>query len=563
MSGEEVNVFESLGLNQEYVNAVSKLGYAEPTPIQIAAIPPILQGRDFVGQAQTGTGKTAAFMLPLLQRLDPSVKGVKALVLAPTRELAKQVTGMATSLAQGTNYRILSVYGGQSYSIQLRGLERGADVVVGTPGRLLDLIHQKHLDLSHVSMLILDEADEMLAMGFIDDVELILNELSSQRQVGLFSATLPERIRKLAERYLHDPVKMTINPKAVTVAEIEQRVYRVREESKLAAITRILESEEVTSALIFTRTKARAQDLAEDLLRIGLAADALHGDLAQNRREVVLDRFRKGTVKLLVATDVAARGLDVANMSHVFNFDIPADPDDYVHRIGRTGRAGKTGIAISFITPRERSWQNQIQGFTHQPLREHQLPTVAEVEAKREEKLLNRISEHLLAGVGSAERALIAKMGERGFGPVEVAVGAIRLIRANEGAINTIDVEAVMDSRKAARTSERNERNSKSGQKWPQSSGDEKRTPRRNKAGDEAGMVRLWMNLGDVNHIRPGDVVGAIAGESGIPGKAIGAIDIRKDHTFVDVMEQHADMVIDASGGKYRLKGKPVVLRMA
>lgn len=556
-----MNAFETLGLNEEYIDSVAKMGYTEPTPIQTAAIPALLQGRDLVGQAQTGTGKTAAFMLPLLQQLDPSVKGVKALVLAPTRELAKQVTGMAADLAQITKFRILSVYGGQSYSIQLRGLERGADVVVGTPGRLLDLIHQKHLDLSKVSMLILDEADEMLEMGFIDDVELILNELSSQRQVALFSATMPDRIRKLADRYLKDPVRITINPKTITVAEIEQRVYRVNENTKLAALTRILEIEDVTSALIFTRTKAKAQDLAEDLLRIGFAADALHGDLNQNRREVVLDRFRNGKVKLLVATDVAARGLDIANMSHVFNYDIPADSEDYVHRIGRTGRAGKTGIAISFINPRERSWPNQIQSFTHQPIREFTLPTVAEVDQKRSDKLMDRIAEQLLVGASPAERALIGKIQDRGFDVVNIAVGAIRLLRANEGEIKAAEVEAAAPSRNKLRFE--SESKGRSGQRWPREQDRNSNSTGKSRKPNESGMVRLWMNLGNINNLRPGDVVGAIAGESGIPGNAIGEIDICKDHTYVDVMEQHVGVVLSSSDGKYRLRGKPVVLRMA
>jgi len=555
-----MKVFESLGLNQEYLNAVEKMGYTEPTPIQIAAIPPMLEGRDLIGQAQTGTGKTAAFMLPLLQKLDQSSRGVKALVLSPTRELAKQVTDAGKELAQKTPIKIISVYGGQSYTIQVRALDRGADVVVGTPGRLLDLIRQKLLDLSHVNMFIIDEADEMLAMGFIEDVELILNELSSERQVALFSATMPERIRKLSERYLVNPVKVSINPKSITVAEIEQRCYRVREEAKIAALTRILEIEDVTSALIFTRTKARAQDLAEDLIRIGFAADALHGDLNQNRREVVLDRFRNGTVKLLVATDVAARGLDIANVSHVVNFDLPADSEDYVHRIGRTGRAGKTGIAISFITPRERNWTNQIQSFTRQPLREFTLPTVAEVEQRRSERLMDRIAGQLLAGANSSERALILNLQERGFDATSIAVGAIRLLKANDGEIKVIEVDAPR-TEKAVRSHAKG-RNEKPTQGWPKSSDKGGERSKRRRA-DEQGMVRLWMNLGNTNGIRPGDIVGAIAGESGIPGTAIGAIDIHKDHTFVDVMEQHVSLVLRSSEGKYRLRGKPVVLRKA
>jgi len=551
--------FTNLGLNQEYLTAVEKMGYTEPTAIQVAAIPPLLEGRDLIGQAQTGTGKTAAFMLPLLQTLDHSNRGVKALVLSPTRELAKQVTDAGKDLAQKTAIKIVSVYGGQSYAVQVRALQRGADVVVGTPGRLLDLIHQKLLDLSQVTTFIIDEADEMLAMGFIDDVELILNELSTKRQVALFSATMPERIRKLSERYLVDPIKVSINPKSITVAEIEQRGYRVREEAKIAALTRLLEIEDVTSALIFARTKARTQDLAEDLLRIGFAADALHGDLNQNRREVVLDRFRNGTVKLLVATDVAARGLDIANVSHVVNFDLPADCEDYVHRIGRTGRAGKTGIAISFITPRERNWVNQIQSFTRQPLRELTLPSVAEVEQKRAERLMERIAGQLLAGANSSERAMLINLQERGYDAAAVAVGAMRLLKANEGEIKVIEVESPR-MEKPARNHAKN-RSEKSTQAWPKYQGANSDAKRRKP--DEHGMVRLWMNLGNTNGIRPGDVVGAIAGESGIPGTAIGAIDICKDHTFVDVMEQHVGVVLRASEGKYKLRGKPVVLRKA
>ena len=552
--------FEDLGLSPEYLSSIEKMEYTEPTPIQLAAIPPLLEGRDLIGQAQTGTGKTAAFMLPLLQRLDPSTRGVKALILAPTRELAKQVTDAGKALAQKSSHKIISVYGGQSYSIQLRALERGADVVVGTPGRLLDLIRQKHLDLSHVSMLIIDEADEMLAMGFIEDVELILSELSEKRQVALFSATLPDRIRKLSERYLNDPVKVTINPKSVTVAEIEQRSYRVREDAKLAALTRLLEIEDVSSALIFTRTKARAQDLSEDLLRIGFAADALHGDLNQNRRELVLNRFRNGAVKILVATDVAARGLDVANMSHVINFDLPADNDDYIHRIGRTGRAGKTGIAVSFITPKERNWANQIQSFTRQPLRDCSLPTVAEVEQKRAERMMDRIAGQLMAGANSSERELISKLVDRGFDPAAIAVGAIRLLRANEGEIKAVEIDSPK-TEKAAREYGKNH-NRQPAQAWPKSSYNDKRSTGKVRA-DEDGMVRLWMNLGNTNGIRPGDVVGAIASESGIPGKAIGAIDIQKDHTYVDVMEQHVGVVLRSSEGKYKLRGKPVVIRKA
>jgi ATP-dependent RNA helicase DeaD len=555
--------FEELGLRVEFIEAVEKMGFTQPTPIQTSAIPLLLAGRDVIGQAQTGTGKTAAFMLPMLQRLEATNGHVQALVLAPTRELAKQVAEATQELAQKTRTRVLAVYGGQSYTIQTRALERGVEIVVGTPGRLLDLIRQKRLDLSQVQNLVLDEADEMLEMGFIDDVELILKELSKERQIALFSATLPEPIRQLAKRYLNDPAKISISPNNLTVAETEQRFCRVREESKLAALTRILETEEVTSALIFARTKARTQDLADSLMRIGFTADSLHGDLNQSRRELVLNRFRQGIVTILVATDVAARGLDIADVSHVFNYDVPADSEDYVHRIGRTGRAGKKGIAITLLTPKERSRQNQIQSFTHQPIIEFALPSVEEVQAKREEKLINRISAQLIAGVSQNERIMIEKMQAMGMDPIAIAVGAVRLVRSSEGVINTQEIKDPVAEPRHRQLDERRTSTDKQHEKWNNKKATDSKKPVRSKTGQEAGMVRLWMNLGNTNGIRPGDVVGAIASESGIPGRAIGEIDIRSDHTFVDVLEQHVRLVLKASETKYRLRGKTVMLRLA
>ncbi len=556
-----VSPFESLGLQPEFVQAVEKMGFSEPTPIQNSAIPLMLEGRDVIGQAQTGTGKTAAFMLPLLQRLEPTQGHVQALVLAPTRELAKQVADATLQLAQTTKVKVLAVYGGQSYTIQTRALQRGVDIVVGTPGRLLDLIRQKLLDLKHVRMLVLDEADEMLAMGFIEDVELILKELSTERQIALFSATLPQAIQKLANRYLKEPARISVSPERLTVADTEQRFCRVNEENKLSALTRLLETEEVSSALIFARTKARTQELSDELIRMGFASDSLHGDLNQIRREQVLNKFRQGQITLMVATDVAARGLDIAGVSHVFNYDVPADAEDYVHRIGRTGRAGKKGIAITLLTPKERGRQNQIQAYTKQPIIEFSLPSVEVVKAKRDDRLIARISEQLLAGITPAERALVARMSELGLSEVEIAVASIRLIRSAEGSIATKDIQEPVRESKHQRIEERRSSNDKHREKWSSKSGAEDRKSPRGK--QEPGMVRLWMNLGNSNGIRPGDVVGAIASESGIPGRAIGEIDIRTDHTFVDVMEQHVKMVLKASEGKYRLRGKPVLLRLA
>ncbi|PKN97074.1 MAG: RNA helicase [Chloroflexi bacterium HGW-Chloroflexi-4] len=564
-----VSPFESLGLQPEFVQAVEKMGFIDPTPIQSSAIPLLLEGRDVIGQAQTGTGKTAAFMLPLLQKLEPSTGKVQALVLAPTRELAKQVADAALLLAQKTRVKVLAVYGGQSYTIQTRALDRGVDVVVGTPGRLLDLIKQKVLGLHNVKMLILDEADEMLAMGFIDDVELILKELNEEKQIALFSATLPQAIQKLANRYLKEPARISVSPERMTVADTEQRYCRIHEENKLSALTRLLETEDVSSGLIFARTKARAQELADQLIQMGFPSDSLHGDLNQARREQVLNKFRQGQISLMVATDVAARGLDIAGVSHVFNYDVPADAEDYVHRIGRTGRAGKKGIAVTFLTPKERGRLNQIQAYTKQPMIEFSLPSVDAVKARREDRLITRISEQLLAGVTPAERELVGRMNELGLSPVEIAVAAIRLVRAGEGTISTKEIQEPAQESKYKRLDERRAGNDRQREKWnsktstgTSGAGSYQKKPA-SSGSKESGMVRLWMNLGNANGIRPGDVVGAIASESGIPGRAIGEIDIRSDHTFVDVAEQHVKMVLKASEGKYRLRGKPVLLRLA
>lgn len=550
--------FSELGLKEEFLEAVERLGYTQPTPIQVETIPLMLSGRDILAQSQTGTGKTAAFMLPILQHLGEAVGYPRALVLAPTRELAKQVADATDGFARGLGIKTLPVYGGQSYEIQIKALKRGVDILIGTPGRLLDFIRQGKLDLSQVEMLVLDEADEMLEMGFIDDVEIILNELPEVRQVALFSATLPMQIQKLASKYMNDAVKISINPKQVTVAETEQRFYRVREESKLTALCCLLETDEVASGLIFTRTKARAQELADELLRRGFSADSLHGDLNQARRELVLNRFRKGSVTLMVATDVAARGLDITDVSHVFNYDMPADAEDYVHRIGRTGRAGKKGIAITLLTPRERSRMNQIQAFTRQPVTEMPMPGAAEVQQKRDERLIEQVGGQLLAGMNHSEKLLLDKMIENGFTINEIAVGLIRLVRASSLEVPVKELLAMSSAVEEKTQSTERYSGSKRAAKSGQSAAGMK-----SEAMVEPGMVRLWMSLGNRSGLRPGDIVGAIAGESGIPGKAIGEISIQTNYTLVDVAENHVQSVLKNSKRAYRIKGKPVHIRLA
>lgn len=554
--------FEDLGLQAELLEAIHTLGYLQPSPIQSAAIPILLSGQDMIGQAQTGTGKTAAFGLPMLQNLDYDGHTVQSLVLAPTRELAIQVTEAVTRMTGSMHVKLVTIYGGQSYTIQKRALERGVDIVVATPGRLLDLLRQKALDLSQVHYMIIDEADEMLAMGFIEDVETILVELPKERQTALFSATMPNAVRQLARKYLNNPQQVSIEPEKRTVDEIEQRFYRLRDDQKLAALTRLLEMEEVKSALIFTRTKARAQELADEMNRFGYPAESLHGDLNQARRELVMNRFRNNQISLLVATDVAARGLDIDDVSHVVNYDIPQDAEDYVHRIGRTGRAGRKGIAITFFVPREFSTVHQIEGYTRQQIVESPLPTREEVLQKRDERFVAKIYEQLLQGRIDRERGLVSQLVQADVDLMDVAAAAIKLARSNEQPLSLVEVQQpaaaspLGKSRRTASHGEARHTPTADGRKAfkPQSAWMQKP--------QEEGMVRLRMNLGKQHGIRPGDVVGAIAGETGIPGKAIGAIDIRDRHTLVDVSEQHVKKVLKASAGQYQLRGKTITLTL-
>ena len=425
--------FTRLNLHPLLVQAVEELGFTTPTPIQSALIPVLLAGHDVIGQAQTGTGKTAAFGLPMLHNLQPDLKTVQGLVLVPTRELAIQVAKALHEYGQKMFVRVLPIYGGESYGRQINRLQKGVDVVVGTPGRLIDLIERKSLDLSCVRTVVLDEADEMLSMGFIEDIEKILKETPSDRQTALLSATVPPEIRRLADRYLRDPQSVTTERERVTVAAIEQRHYVVNEADKLAALTRLFEVEPITSALIFVRTRAGAGELSAELSARGFPAEGLSGELEQEERERVLNRFRRGQTKVLVATDVAARGLDIENISHVFNYDLSTDPEIYVHRIGRTGRAGKTGIAISLVAPAERWRMGRIEGFTKQRVASAKLPTVEEIEVHREQQLLEQVTAWLEQGHAGSERRLLTTLVDAGHDPLEIAAAALHHVRSVKG----------------------------------------------------------------------------------------------------------------------------------
>ena len=562
--------FESLGLHAELLRALTESGYTEPTPIQEQTIPLLLAGQDVLGQAQTGTGKTAAFALPLLQGLQPGKGPIQALVLAPTRELATQVSDTIYRYGQHLGVRVVPIYGGQSYVRQQRRLEKGADVLVATPGRLLDLIKQGWVDLSGVGYLVLDESDEMLKMGFIEDVETILKRIPAQHQTALFSATLPDRVRELASQYMHDPVTVSIRKATLTASEVAQRYVIVHGSSKLPALSRLLEVEPIKSALVFTRTRAASAEVAEGLVQRGYMADSISGDLSQEAREAVLRRFRNGDLPVLVATDVVARGVDIPDVSHVFNYDMPQDSEDYVHRIGRTGRAGKSGIAITLITPGERYRLKMLERFTRQTMDMMQLPRLEDIRARRDTIFAQKL-EDLLEGDDdkSMGQQIIDRFVNAGYDPLEMAVAAIQLARQTEvdrpvdhvKAIRDMDEAPSGDRRGARQGGPRGARNG--GPRNGRDGGREGGRSRPPRGESEPGMVRLLIDAGKEDGVRPADVVGTLAASSGIPGRAIGAIDIQPSMTYVDVKDEHVDRLMKRIGTGTRMRGKFVQLSRA
>ncbi len=546
--------FNSLNLREEIMQAITELGYSTPTPIQEALIPIMLSGADVIGQAQTGTGKTAAFALPILQNFTPE-RHVQALILAPTRELALQVADSMTEYGKHMNVRVLAVYGGQPYGPQISRLNRGVDIVVGTPGRLLDLIERKSLNLKHIRTLVLDEADEMLNMGFMEDVEKILAETPAERQTALFSATLPKRIRDLANRFMRDPQPVTIKRETLTLASTEQRYYLVHENEKTNALTRLFEVEPIKSALIFARTRAETATLANELVVRGIPAEAIHGDLDQNARERVLGRFRANQLKVLVATDVAARGLDIEDISHVFNYHLPDDAEVYIHRIGRTGRAGKTGIAITLVSPREKRRLREVEALTKQPIKKMELPTASDIVKHREGQVVETLKIWLGRGRYKRELEMVQELIDAGHDPLNIAAAAIKVARADEKQRPIAEISEVKDERKRPeRKFERGDHREAPGRSERSEKGGSSRRPARG-GGDtshEEGMVRLKLNKGKAQGIRPNDIVGTIAFHANIPGYVIGKIRIEDKFAFVDIPEDVVEQVLKQNGN-YRI----------
>jgi ATP-dependent RNA helicase DeaD len=510
--------FADLSLPAPLLAALADVGYESPSPIQAETIPLLLAGRDLLGQAQTGTGKTAAFALPALAGLDLARKEPQALVLVPTRELALQVSeAFVRYAAHLPGFHVLPIYGGQSYQPQLNALRRGAHVVVGTPGRVIDHMNRGTLKLSGLKLLVLDEADEMLRMGFVDAVESILQEIPKERQIALFSATLPAPIRRIAQRHLHQPAEITIKSKTSTATNIRQRFWMVSGMHKLDALTRILEAETFDGMLVFTRTKQSTVELAEKLEARGFAAAALNGDIPQAQRERTVNRLKEGDIDILVATDVAARGLDVERIGHVVNYDVPYDSESYVHRIGRTGRAGRSGEAILFIAPRERNMLKIIERATRQTIEPMNLPTVDAVNKLRVAKFKQRITEALKHPQAELYRHVLEEfLTETDAGLIEVAA-ALASLAQGEGSL-------FLDARKEPPPA---------AEHAPRGTSDY--APRGRDRDAFAARETYRVEVGHAHRVKPGNIVGAIANEAGIAGSHIGRVEIREDYSLVDL----------------------------
>lgn len=521
---KEQEFFGSIALSHKVMAAIQAMGFEEPSPIQSRTIPTIMEGNDVIGQAQTGTGKTAAFGIPIVEKVIDS-RHVQALIMTPTRELALQVSEEIAKIGQFKRVKTLPVYGGQSIDRQIRALHFGVQVVIGTPGRLLDHIRRGTIKLDLVKILVLDEADEMLDMGFIDDIETIMQNIPKEgRQTLLFSATMPQMIRSLADRYMNKPVFLTVSKEQLTVPQIDQFYYETRE--KLDGLCRILDAGDMESTIVFCRTKKGADELTASLVARGYMAEALHGDLSQVQRDRVMKKFRESKLEILVATDVAARGLDIDHVTHVVNYDIPQDPESYVHRIGRTGRAGRKGTAITFIHPREFRQLKQVEREIRQRILRGQLPSAADILERQREVIKHRIIKTLEQDAFANYHPIVADLS-LDYDPLDIAAAALKLFQ--EGFKEGVEAET-----------------------QPPTPG----------SGAEPGMVRLFVNAGRDNNIRPEDIVRTFAGEADIPGSSIGLIKIYSNFSFVEVPEEVAERVVSALHGS-RLKGLKINVEIA
>lgn len=619
--------FTELGLSPELLKAIDKVGYEEAAPIQSEAIPALLSGRDVVGQSQTGSGKTAAFAIPAIELVDPSLHAAQVIILCPTRELAVQVAEEVAKLAAyKKGVRELPIYGGQSYERQFRGLKAGAQIVIGTPGRIMDHLDRGSLKLDQLKMVILDEADRMLDMGFIDDIKTVLSHAPEERQTVLFSATLPPAIRELIKTFTHEPVNIKIESHVSTTPAIEQIYYEVDRRSKLEVLCRLIDLQDIKYGIIFCATKMMVDELTEHLTARGYLADKIHGDIAQASRERVIAKFRKRSFEFLVATDVAARGLDVDDIEVVFNYDLPHDGEDYIHRIGRTGRAGRAGRAITFVAGREIYKLQNIIRFTKSRVRRERVPSSEEVEEKRSSIFFESLKEVLEKGEYKRHDALIDQLLDQGHAPTDIASALIHLVNAEKPRAvdkpGAFDKPALFDRplekpegsksiiHKASgypkyeplfTDGPRRTRSAKKSEEWGAPEPREARVPRevreprsrefreardftaptefrkesfskrnRKSEGDEhwdtvsheSGMTRLVIGIGRDHQVAPGDVLGFLLGSSKIPKEAVGAIRVQTKKTFVDIADEKVRVILKKVNG-LRLKGRKLKIEVA
>ncbi|QXM05413.1 DEAD/DEAH box helicase [Crassaminicella indica] len=520
--------FEEMNCSKEIKKAVNDMGFEEATPIQALAIPLIFEGRDVVGQAQTGTGKTAAFGIPAIDKVSPDKKETQALILCPTRELAVQVSEELSKLAKykkGIN--ILPVFGGQSIDRQIRALKKGAQIVIGTPGRVMDHIRRKTLKLDNLEIFILDEADEMLNMGFREDIETILKSVQKKRQTLLFSATMPKAILEIINKYQENPEIVKVVHKELTTPNIEQMYIEVKEKDKVEVLTRLIDMYNPKLSIVFCNTKKKVDEVTDLLQSRGYLTDKIHGDMKQTLRMNVMNKFKRGDIEILVATDVAARGLDIDDVEYVFNFDVPAHEDYYVHRIGRTGRAGKTGSSFSFVTGRDFYLLKNIMKYTKKKIKQHPIPTIKDIETIKTEAFIDRVKRKIEEGNLQKYIKIVEKLIEDDYPSIEVAAALLKM------ELDMPEAKEIERPKKVIDT-----------------------------GAQEEGMVRMFINIGKNKKIRARDVVGAIAGETSIKGKNIGVIDIHDDYTFVEVPEEYAEEVL-AKMRKNTIKGNKITIEPA
>ena len=560
----DVTKFEELQLDDRIIRAITEMGFEEASPIQAQAIPVVLEGRDMIGQAQTGTGKTAAFGLPLLQKVDPKVKKLQAVVLLPTRELAIQVAEELRRFAKFMHgIKVLPVYGGQDIVRQIRALKDGTQIVVGTPGRVMDHMRRKTVKMDHVHTVVLDEADEMLNMGFLEDMETILSQLPEERQTLMFSATMPQAIADIAKKFQKDPVTVRVIKKELTVPKVTQYYYEVKPKNKVEVMCRLLDMYSPKLSIIFCNTKRQVYELVQALQGRGYFAEGLHGDLKQVQRDRVMESFRNGRTDILIATDVAARGIDVGNVEAVFNYDIPQDDEYYVHRIGRTGRAGREGKAFSLVVGKEVYKLRDIQRYCKTKIIPQAIPSLNDITEIKADKILDQVQDILNdADLTKIVNIIEKKLMEDDYTSLDLAAALLKMSMGD-------DNEDIIDNYMPARSLDDLDSYGRNSRGRDRGRNNSRRKGATDRAavdyvlnGGEERMARLFINIGKSQRVTPGDILGAVAGESGIPGRLVGSIDMYDGYTFVDVPAEYAEDVLNAMSHA-RIKGKHIHVEKA